>query len=693
MAVRNPSNIRNILLAGHAGAGKTLLTERLLNAAGATTRMGSIEDGNTVTDWTDEAKKHGHSLSSSLAHFERNGTLVTLIDTPGLADFFGQAIAALPAAGLVGVVVDATKGIETSTRRIMATAEQRNIPRMIIINGIDEAQADPEAVVARLRDTFGVVCVPVNLPNANRDGVIDVLGENTSGDTLFGDVESAHTSIVEQVVEVEDSLMTQYLEGGAAALDRKAVHDAFERALREAHLVPICFVSAKTGAGIDALLELIESQCPSPLETNPRTFEKLDDDGQLVESFQPKPDAGQPLLAHVFKVASDPFVGKLGIMKIHQGTLKVKDEVYFGEGRKPIRVNTLFRLQGKDHVDVTEAGPGEIVAVSKIDDIEFNTVVHAHANEHLRLRPLPLPKPMFGLAVELANHKDESKFGPAIAKLQAEDPCFVMDRVAATKETVLRGLGEMHLRVMLERMKNQYGIEVNTHQPKIAYKETVTANAEGHHRHKKQSGGSGEFGEVYLRVAPLNGEDQEAALANGEHFLFVNATVGGSIPRQFMPAIEKGVRQALTEGAIAGYPMQDIKVEVYDGKYHAVDSKEVAFLKAGKRAFVDACRKAKPALLEPFVEVEVNAPSQYMGDITGDLSTRRGRVQDSMVDGDTCMVRAVAPLGELQNYANELKSMTHGAGSYVMDYSHDERTPPNVQAEVVAAYDPHADDD
>lgn len=693
MAVRDPSTIRNILLAGHAGAGKTLLTERLLHAGGATSRMGAIEDGNTVSDWTDEAKKHGHSLSSSLVHYERNNTLVTLIDSPGLADFFGQAIAALPASGLVGVVIDAAKGIETNTRRIMSTAQQRNIPRMIVVNKIDDAQADLEALVEKLRDSFGNICVPVNLPTANRDGVVDVLGENTSGDTLFSDVDTAHTRIVEQVVEVEDSLMAQYLEGGAASLDRKAVHDAFERALREAHLVPICFVSAKTGAGAEALLDLIESQCPSPLETNPRTFEKLDDDGNLIESFQPKPDPASALLAHVFKVASDPFVGKLGIMKIHQGTLKVKEEVYFGDGRKPVRVNTLFRLQGKDHVDVSEAGPGDIVAVSKIDDIAFNVVVHAHANEHLRLKPLPLPKPMYGLAVNLANHKDESKFGPAIAKLQAEDPCFVMDRVAATKETVLRGLGEMHLRVILERMKSQYGVELETHQPKIAYKETVTANAEGHHRHKKQSGGSGEFGEVYLRVAPLNGEDTEAAHANGEHFLFVNATVGGSIPKQFMPAIEKGVRQALTEGAIAGYPIEGVKVEVYDGKYHAVDSKEVAFLKAGKRAFIDACRKAKPALLEPFVEVQVNAPAQYMGDITGDLSTRRGRVQDSMVDGESCTIRAVAPLGELQNYANELKSMTHGAGSYVMDYSHDERTPPNVQAEVVATYDPHGEDD
>ncbi|GIW74651.1 MAG: elongation factor G [Phycisphaerales bacterium] len=689
MSVRDPSTIRNMLLAGHAGAGKTLLIERLLHAAGATTRMGSIEEGNTVTDWSEESRKHGHSLSSNLAHYERNGVLVNLIDTPGLADFFGQAIAALPAAGLVAVVVDASKGIEANTRRIMATAKQRNIPRMIVINKIDDAQADLQALLERIREAFGRECVPVNLPSEDRQGVVDVLGENTSGKTLFGDVDSAHTHIVEQVVEVDDDLMAQYLEGGAASLDRKAVHDAFERALREAHLVPVCFASAKTGAGAQALLDFIESQCPSPLETNPRTFEKLDDDGNVLEAFEPACDPKAPLIAHVFKVSSDPYVGRLGVMKIHQGTLKLKDEVFFGDGRKPVRVNTLFRLQGKDHVDVPAAGPGDIVAVSKVEEAAYNVVVHAHANEHLRLRPLPLPRPMYGLAITLPNHKDEAKFAPAIAKLQAEDPCLVMERVAATRETVLRGLGEMHLRVLIERLKSQFGIELQTHPPKIAYKETVTTTAEGHHRHKKQTGGSGEFGEVFLRVAPLNGQAEGVE----ERFRFVNATVGGSIPKQFMPAIEKGIRQALEEGAIAGYPIEGVQVEVYDGKYHPVDSKEVAFIKAGKKAFVEACRKAKPALLEPYVQIEVTAPAQYMGDITGDLSTRRGRVQDSFVDGETCVVRAVAPLGTLQNYANELKSMTHGTGSYVMDYSHDERTPPNVQAEVVAAYDPHAEED
>jgi len=535
--------------------------------------------------------------------------------------------------------------------------------------------------------------VPVNLPAADRGGVIDVLGEGGSGQAAFGSVDEAHVRIVEQVVEVQDELMTQYLEGGAQSLDRAAVHEAFEQALREAHLVPICFVSAKTGAGADALLDLIEQQCPSPKETNPRTFEKLDDEGRLVEEFLPAADPSAPIIGHLFKVASDPFVGKLGVLKIHQGTLSVKDEVYIGDGRKPVRVNTLFRLQGKDHVDVAQAGPGEVVAISKIDEIAYNAVLHAHADEHVRLRPLPLPKPMFGLALTLANHKDESKFAPAVARLRAEDPCLVVERVAATNETVARGLGEMHLRVMLERLKEQYGIEVQTHTPKVAYKETVTANADGHHRHKKQTGGAGEFGEVYLRVAPLNGQAGEGGPAPDGQFEFVNATVGGAIPKQFMPAIEKGVRQAIAEGAIAGYPIEGVRVEVYDGKHHPVDSKETAFIKAGKRAFIDAVRKAKPALLEPFVAVEVTAPAQYMGDITGDLATRRGRVQDSAVTGDTCLVRAVAPLGALQNYANELKSMTHGAGSYTMDYSHDERTPPNVQAEVVAAYQPHGEDD
>lgn len=684
MPSRPIDQIRNLALMGHGGCGKTTLTERLLFATGTINRMGSVEDGNTVSDWTDLEKEHGHSLQPSVVHFEHEGAFANLIDTPGMLDFLGHSIACLPAVETVGVVVDAGKGIETATRRLMKLASERQLPRVLIVNKIDENQADLEELVGKLRETFGSVCLPLNLPTADRQGVVDVFEEH-DGSPLFSSAEDAHTQIVEQVVEVDDDLMNEYFEKGAEGLDRKKVHAAFEKALREAHLVPICFVSAKTGAGIDALLHVIANLLPNPTEGNPRTFIKSGDDGESSE-FHPEPDPSKPVLAHVFKVASDPFVGKLGVFRVHQGKVKTKGEVHIGEGRKPVRLGNLLRLQGKDHTDVDEAGPGEIVAVAKVDEIRYDAVLHAGAVEGtIQLKPLPMPKPLYGLAVELTNRADETKFGGAIQKIQAEDPSFQMDRIAATKQTVLRGLGELHLRVTLEKLKKQYGIEVQTSPPKVAYKETITANAEGHHRHKKQSGGSGEFGEVYLRVVPLPAEHETG-------FEFENATVGGSIPKQFMPAIEKGVRQVLAEGAIAGYPMQNIRVEVYDGKYHAVDSKEVAFIKAGRMAFIDAVKKARPALLEPFVELEITAPAGKMGDIAGDMSTKRGRVQDSNVEGDTCLVRAVAPLAELQNYTNELKSITAGSGSFTMDYSHDEQTPPNIQQEVVAAYKPHEED-
>lgn len=685
MAVRNPADIRNIALAGVAAGGKTTLTERLLFRAGVIQRMGSVEEGNTVSDWTQEEKDHQHSLRPSVVHFEHEGHLVNVVDTPGLADFLGHSIAAFPAVETVCVVIDAGRGIETTTRRLLKIAAERNLPRMIIVNKIDETQVSLSDLTGKIRETFGSVCVPITLPKEGREGVVNVFEQHEdTTPTEFSGVESAHTQIVEQVVEVDEELMAEYLEkGDADALDKEKVHDAFEQALREGHLIPICFVSAKTGAGVDELLHVFASLLPSPLEGNPRTF--VTEDGTETHA---KPDADAPPLAHVFSIASDPFVGKLGYFKVHQGTVAGKSELNVDDQKKPIRVTHVLRPQGKDNDEVEALGPGEIGVLAKIDEIAFDSVLHrGHEHDDLRLKPLPLPRPMYGLAVELKSHKDEAKFGPGVAKLQAEDPCFKLERVMATKQTVLRGLGELHLRVVLEKLKHNFGIEVETSPPKVAYKETIAGRAEGHHRHKKQTGGAGQFGEVYLRVEPLPADHETG-------FEFVNATVGGSIPRQFMPAIEKGIRQVLSDGAIAGYPLTGVKVEVYDGKYHPVDSKEVAFVTAGKRAFIDAVRKAKPVLLEPFVDLEVTAPSDYMGDITGDMSTKRGRVQDTEVLGaDVCIIRATAPLGEVQNYSNELKSMTGGAGSYVMDYSHDERTPPHVQQEVIDSYKPHEEDD
>ncbi|MEZ6233107.1 MAG: elongation factor G [Phycisphaerales bacterium] len=688
MAVRIPANFRNICLVGNSGCGKTTLTERLLFATGVTQRMGSVEEGNTASDWSDDEKHHKHSLRPSTLFFEHEHHGVNLIDTPGLADFIGHAIACFPAVETVAVCIDAHRGIESTTRRLMAVAAERNLPRVIIVNKIDDANADCEGLVEQIREVFGSECLPINLPAKKAESVVDVFEHEHSegGEPDFSSVEDAHQQIIEQAIEVDEELMAEYLEKGAAGLSPKQTMKAFRRALCESHLIPVCFVSARSGAGVPQLLHIFATLLPSPLDGNPRTFIKTVGEGDEAE-FHPGNEPDAPVLAHVFKIESDPFVGKIGVFRVHQGTLHTKSEVYIDDLKKSVRIGHLLKRRGKEQMEVHEIGPGDIGAVAKIDEIHFGATMHATAGETYKIKPLPLPRPMFGLAVELKNHKDEAKFAPAVHKLEAEDPCFKLERVAATKQTVLRGLGELHLRIVLERLKNNFGIEVETAPPKIAYKETIGGKAEGHHRHKKQSGGSGEFGEVYLRVEPLPSDHEEG-------FEFVNATVGGSIPKQFMPAIEKGIRQVLGEGAVAGYPMGGIRVEVYDGKYHAVDSKEIAFLKAGRRAFIEAIKKARPLLLEPHVMLEVTAPSQYMGDLTGDLSTKRARVQDTeMIGSDVCLIRATAPLGELQNYSNQLKSITGGSGAFTMDYDHDEQTPAHVQQEVIAAFEGHKDED
>lgn len=703
MSATKPSDIRNIALVGHGYAGKTTLTERLLFTASQhpesglhLKKMGTVEEGTTVSDFSDAERHHKHSLTAKLFHFKFHGHLINLIDTPGLGDFVGHAIAAMPAVETVAVVIDAVRGIESSTRRLMNIAAERKIPRIIVINKIDSHDADLELLVERIREQFGSICLPINLPSGGGKKIINVFdhdGSDAEGDsTDFSSVKDAHKAIIEQIVEVEEKLMETYLEKGEA-FDPADLHAAFEKCLGEGHLVPICFVSAKAGTGADDLLHIFADLCPAPTEVRPSEFlyRPIAPNGQPAEEeieFNPAPDPNAKTIAHVFKVTADPFVGKLAYFRVHSGVVRHKADLFLNDHKKPLRIGHLFKLHGKDHVEVHEVGPGDIGAVAKIDELHFNGVLHdSHEHDSVHLTPLAIPKPMFGQAVELKNHADETKFATACAKLQEDDPCFKVDRVAATKQTVLRGLGELHLRVILERLKQGYNIDVITSTPKTAYKETITTRADGHHRHKKQTGGSGQFGEVYLRIEPL-AQDQN------DGFEFVSEVVGGTVPRQYWPAVEKGVRQVLSDGAIAGYPMTGVRVALYDGKYHDVDSKEIAFVTAGRKAFIDAVQKARPKLLEPYVVVEITAPSKYLGDIAGHMSTKRGRVQDtSMIGADSCIVRAIAPLGELQNYANELKSMTAGTGTYAMDYSHDEHAPSHIQAEVVAAFKPKADED
>jgi elongation factor G len=678
MATYGTEDIRNIALVGQAGAGKTTLVEALLCEAGVLKQKGAVDKGTTVCDFDPQEKAHGHSLDCAVVSVDYRGGHINLIDTPGYPDFLARALAVLPAVETCAVVVSAATGVDRVTQRFMDVAKERGLDRLIIVNKIDVEPGQLAALLEKIRQVFGPECLPINLPAGNGTEVVDCFFQPGGKPTDFMSVAEAHTHIVDQVVELDENLMERYLEQGQE-LDPGQLHDPFERALREGHLVPVCFVSAETGAGVAELLEIFARLMPNPLEGNPPRF--LKGEGAAAEPIGIVPDPRRHALAHVFKVNIDPFIGRLGIFRIHQGTIAKDSQLFVGDGRKPFKVAHLFKLQGKDHVEIPRGVPGDICAVAKVDEIHFDAVLHdSHDEDHIHLLPMALPEPMLGLAIEAKSRGDEQKISDALHKLHAEDPGVRIEHNAALNETVIRGQGELHLRVVLERLRDRYHADVTTRPPRIPYRETITVPAEGHHRHKKQTGGAGQFGEVFLRVEPL---------PRGAGFEFVDAVVGGVIPRQFIPAVEKGVRQAYEQGAIAGYRMQDIRVTVHDGKHHPVDSKEVAFVTAGRKAFLDAFNKAKPVVLEPIVEVHVSAPNGSVGDVTADLSGKRGRISNTeALDGNQTVISCQVPLSEIDGYQSRLKSLTGGAGSFSMTFSHYEPVPARTQKQLMDEYRP-----
>jgi len=678
MAEHETGAIRNVALLGHAGSGKTSLLEMLLVKAGVIGETGSLERGTTVSDFDPLEKAYQHSLNSSIASLSFEGVHVNFLDTPGDPDFRGQALAAMSAAETAAIVINAAAGIEMSTRRLMRRARQQKRCRIIVINRMDAEGADLEQLVRDIREEFGAQCLPINLPTDNGATVRDCFFKS-EGETDIFSVADAHTEIVDQVVEVDEELMSRYLEG--EDIDPESLHDAFEKALRQGHLVPICFTSGLKGAGCGEFLRFCRNLMPSPLEGNPPPFRKGPDGERVTASLDP----GDHVLAHVFKVSNDPYAGKLSIFRVYQGTIRPDTQLYVGEGRKPIKAAHLYRIQGKEHIEIDEAVSGDICALAKIDDIYYDAILHdSHDEDHYYLKPIDFPQPMFGLAVEATTRGNEQKLAASLARLAEEDPCFLVEHNQELNETVIRGLGEMHQRVMLERMKQRYNVEVETRNPRIAYRETITRPAEGHYRHKKQTGGAGQFGEVFMRVRPLG---------RGEGFVFRSEVVGGAIPSSLIPAVEKGVRQLLDEGAIAGFPLQDIEAVVYDGKHHPVDSKEVAFVIAGRRAFLDAVRNAGPQVLEPLVELEVTVPDGSMGDVTGALASKRARIQGTdSLRGTMTTISASVPLSALAEFPTELKSLTAGEGRYTMSFSHYEAVPAGKQAELIKAFEPSDDD-
>jgi elongation factor G len=690
-------SIRNVALVGSAGSGKTLLLEALLLEAGAIRNKGSLQRGATVSDFDPQEKRLQHSLDPAICGFDFDDTHINLIDTPGYPDFLGRTLSVLEAVEAVAIVVSASDGVDTLTRRLMEFARDRELCRLIVVNKIDRADARPAEVLEELRAAFGSECLPLDLPAGGGAAVVDCFfcPDTTSrsngaspdaGETDFSSVPAAHTQIVDQVVELDETLMALYLEqgdeGAAIRISPEQLHDPFEQALREGHLIPVCFVSAETGAGVPELLRIFARLMPNPTEGNAPPFFK--GEGAGAKPVQVNPDPDKHVVAHVFKTTIDPYVGKLGMLRVHQGTIRQGSQLFVGDARKPIKIAHLLKLMGKDTVEIARAIPGDICAIPKVDELHLDAVLHdSHDEDHYHLKPVSFPPPMLGIAIEPERRGDEQRLADTLHKLMAEDPCVRIEHHPAVNETVIYGMGELHLRVLLERMTERYGVHIKTRPPSVPYRETITRPAAGHCRHKKQTGGAGQFGEVFLRVE---------ALARGEGFEFVDEVVGGAIPGQFIPAVEKGVRQVLSEGALAGFPLQDLRVIVYDGKHHPVDSKEVAFASAGRKAFLEAIQKASPIVLEPVMRVEITAPARSIGDITGDLATRRARISgNNALPGLRATVEALVPLAEISEYQLRLKALTGGEGAYAMELSHYDPVPARRQQQLVQAWRPRAE--
>jgi len=669
--VANTDNIRNIVLLGHAGSGKTTLAESILHKTGASNRLGSVDEKTSICDYYDEEKEHQHSIGSAVIHANHAGKLLNIIDTPGSPDFVGPAIQAIAATETAIIVISATAGIETNTRRLSALTAKANMPRIIVVNKIDADNIDLPGLLKNIQESFGMQCRCANLPTADKSSVIDCI-ENETGDSPLMDVAKAHTDLIESVIEADDDLMESYL--GGEEISTEKIASVFVEALKAGTIVPIVFTNGRKEIGVDELLDIIVKYTPAPTQAAPAKLKAGETETEL------KADPAGPLAGLVFRTTFDPRSNmKYSTIRVFSGTLKSDTNLLRNDEKKGIRPGHILKSQGGENKETDTGIAGDIITLAKVDELRTGDLVH-DGKAAGQFERIPVPEPMYSLALEPATRGDEQKISSALDKLCEEDPCFKIKRDQQTKELVASGLGDLHLRVMIEKMENRSKLSVNTKEPKIPYRETITAKAEGHYRHKKQSGGAGQFGEVYLRVEPAERGSDPPLQYSWDIF-------GGSIPRQYEPAVAKGINEVMLSGVVAGFPMQDIAASIYDGKHHPVDSKEVAFRAAGKGAFKDGVLKAKPVLLEPIVNMEVTIPAENVGDITGDLSSKRGRVlgQDTL-PGNIIVIKAQVPLSEVAQYNSQLKSVTGGRGSYSMTLSHYELVPPNVQQQIVAQY-------
>lgn len=674
-----PEKVRNVALVGHGGSGKTTLAEALLHVGGAINRMGSVEQGTTVFDYEEEEIERGISLGLAVATVDWKGTRVNIIDAPGATEFSGDARAALRAADLALFAVSAVDGVEVQTEALWKLAGEEGIPRAIVITKLDRERADYGRVLGELRSSFGKTVAPIQVPIGSEDslrGLVRVASErayvyegSTDGklvdlpDEVADLVHTAHTGLIETVVETDDQMMEAYFEGTEPTRDQ--VVDTIHHGIIAGEINPVLVTSAEKLIGIDILFEFINDYGPSPLERSLPPLRK----GEAMS-----PSADGPIVAYVFKTFSDPFVGRISLFRIYSGTVKADQELELARGGK-VRLHNLFKLQGKDHHDVSELPVGGIGAVAKVDDLHPGDTLRSPGMD-VDIEPVTYPAPVTELAIAPHSHQDDEKMSTALHRIEESDPTIRVSRRAETGETILAGLGDTHLEVTLARIERMFGVEIDGTTPSIPYRETIQATAEAEGKHKKQSGGRGQFGVAFVRFSPL---------PRGKGYEFIDSIKGGSIPRGLIPAVDKGIREALERGILAGYPVVDVAAEVYDGKYHAVDSDEMSFRMAGIQAVRAAAEKLRPVLLEPVMAVTVTAPEEHLGDVMGDINSKRGKVLGMEGEGSLRVVRAEVPMAEMQHYAAELRSMTSGRGTFEMDFDHYEEVPHNEAQAVIAA--------
>ena len=662
------SKIRTVAVVGHASSGKTSLIDAALFIAKSVDKHGRVANGTSNVDCLPDELERKITIHAKPFHCKWQDHQITLLDTPGFADFYGETMAAVRAADAAIVVIDGVSGVEVGTRRVWKLLDQMQKPRLVFVGKLDKENSDFFKCVEQIRSTFGKNCIPFELPVGQEADFSKVLNLRTTAESevpaeLREQFHKAHESLEEAAAEQDDKLLEEFLGGQALTLEEitKGTHVGVARGTT----VPIYCGSPEKEIGVRQLLEGITALLPSPADRGPVAAE----DGAKVE-----PKATDPFSGFVFKATVDPYAGHLAYVRVVSGTLRVDMDVINASRGGKERIPQLLRIQGKTQAVVGEAGPGEIVALAKLKDTHINNTLCDPARQ-VKFPPIKFPQPVMSYAVHPHTPKDEEKISMALHRLLEEDPTFHMHRNPNTKELIISGMGDQHLAVVVDTMKKKLGVNVDLSTPKVDYKETITGRGDGHYKHKKQSGGHGQYGEAYVKIEPME---------RGAGFEFTSEVVGGAIPRNFIPAVEKGCVEGMTGGVVAGYPVVDVRAIVYDGSYHDVDSNEISFKIAGLHAFKDAMQKARPALLEPIMNVTVFVPDQFMGDITGDLNHRRGRIMSVEPADGLQAIKAQVPQAEVFKYASELRSMTGGRGSFEMEFSHYEQVPQHIAQKVVA---------